>query len=57
MNTKLPLYTAITVLIIAALAKVRSAILNQVPLGYQDENGFHLGEQKAGAEQSWPSAW
>jgi hypothetical protein len=28
----------------------------EIPTGYQDENGFHLGTEPANAEAQWPPA-
>jgi hypothetical protein len=34
-----------------------TARLFQVPVGYQDETGFHLGVKSAVKEAGWPSFW
>lgn len=36
-------------------AKVRAAIEAQVPIGYQDESGFHTGIKPRGEEAFSPS--
>ncbi|MGD1086568.1 MAG: hypothetical protein ABSA47_17665 [Verrucomicrobiota bacterium] len=38
-------------------AKVRAAIEAQVPLGYQDETGFHTGIKPRGQEATSTSDW
>jgi len=40
---------------------LREIVLNlkrlvEVPVGYQDENGFHMGAEPAKAEIQWPPA-
>ncbi len=45
------------VLLLAAIAaKVRAMIDEQIPMGYQDESGFHTGTKSTG-ESSWPRLW
>jgi len=46
---------ALNLLFIAIIAKLRSVIANQVPLGYQDESGFHLGVKQN--QDKWPAIW
>jgi hypothetical protein len=38
---------ALDLLLIHIAAKLRHAFESHVPVGYQDENGFHYGIQKA----------
>jgi hypothetical protein len=46
MMNKSPLYMAIlTVLFAGILAKLRAMYNKQVPLGYEDESGFHFGPE------------
>jgi hypothetical protein len=46
MNKTSSLYAvAITFLVAAILARVRAAVEKQMPVGYQDENGFHWGNE------------
>jgi hypothetical protein len=43
---KTPLYLAVlTVLFAGIIAKMRATYEKQVPLGYEDENGFHFGSE------------
>jgi hypothetical protein len=48
MTNKQSLYVVlVTALFAAIIAKVRAAVDRQVPLGYQDEHGFHFGAEPA----------
>ena len=38
-------------------AKITNAVKIEVATGYQDENGFHFGEQPESAELEWPAKW
>ena len=48
---------AMTLILAGIIARMRAAMKIQVPVGYQDESGFHIGDQKAGREISWPPFW
>ena len=39
------------------VAKVRNAIKIEIPIGYQDETGFHMGVKAAESEIKWPPVW
>ena len=39
------------------IAKLRNMVKIEVPVGYQDENGFHSGMKNAEKEMKWPSVW
>lgn len=39
------------------VAKLRNAIKFEVPTGYQDETGFHLGVKPAEKQVQWPPVW
>jgi hypothetical protein len=39
------------------VAKLQKTISIQVPTGYQDETGFHMGVKPADKEIKWPSVW
>jgi hypothetical protein len=57
MMHKVSILPAMMLLLVAAIAaKVRSMIDAQVPMGYQDETGFHAGV-KAANDSTWPSSW
>ncbi|HEX3800851.1 MAG TPA: hypothetical protein VH413_19310 [Verrucomicrobiae bacterium] len=47
----------VTMLFAGILAKVRAAMDKQVPVGYQDENGFHLGAEPVSKSSDWRSAY
>jgi len=44
---------ALSLLFGGIIAKLRSAIANHVPVGYQDESGFHLGVKQT--QDRWPA--
>jgi hypothetical protein len=55
---KTSLYISGVALLFAALmARVRATMERQIPLGYQDEAGFHEGEKKGPGEDIWPPFW
>ena len=37
------------------VAKLRNAMSIEIPTGYQDETGFHLGVEPAAKEDKWPT--
>jgi len=39
------------------LAWLKSALKIEIPVGYQDETGFHTGVQAEGKELKWPTTW
>jgi hypothetical protein len=39
------------------IAKLRNTVRIDIPTGYQDETGFHLGVKPAEKEIRWPSVW
>ena len=39
------------------VAKMRNAIRIDIPVGYQDETGFHMGVKPAEREINWPPVW
>ncbi len=39
------------------IAKLRRAVSIEIPVGYQDETGFHTGVKSAAEEAKWPTAW
>ena len=38
-------------------AKVRNAVRIEIPVGYQDETGFHMSVKPAEKEMKWPPVW
>ncbi len=58
MTNKNSLYAIlVTVVFAGILAKLREAMDKQAPMGYQDENGFHLGAEPAEKSKDWRSAY
>jgi hypothetical protein len=41
----------------AFVTKVRDAFKFEVPVGYQDETGFHTGVKRADTGESFPPVW
>jgi hypothetical protein len=41
----------------AIAAKVMARLKVEVPVGYQDENGFHVGTGRAESKVNWPPFW
>jgi len=38
-------------------AKLRNAVRVDIPVGYQDETGFHYGVKPAQNRVQWPPVW
>ena len=48
----------IALLLAAVAARFRAAMEKCIPVGYQDETGFHLGENRnARDSENWPAFW
>jgi hypothetical protein len=43
-----------TLMYAAVAAKLRALMDKFVPVGYQDEAGFHQGTQRSGKVENWP---
>jgi hypothetical protein len=39
------------------VAKLRNAVRIDIPIGYQDETGFHMGVKPAKKGVQWPPVW
>jgi hypothetical protein len=39
------------------VARLRNIVKYEIPIGYQDESGFHMGVKPADNEIKWPAAW
>jgi len=38
-------------------ARLRKAVTFEIPTGYQDETGFHMGVKPAEKDVKWPPVW
>ncbi|MDE3067236.1 MAG: hypothetical protein KGJ60_06740 [Verrucomicrobiota bacterium] len=47
----------VTLPLLNVMGRLRNALKNQIPEGYQDETGFHFGVKHAEEQPSWPSFW
>jgi hypothetical protein len=58
MTNKSSLYALIvTTFFTGFIAKINSAMDKQVPLGYEDETGFHLGLEPDEKADDCPFSW
>ena len=48
---------AVTLLLAGIMARLRAIMEKQVPLGYQDEKGFHFGVEPTAKKSAWPPVW
>jgi hypothetical protein len=39
------------------IARLKNAVRFEIPVGYQDETGFHTGVKADEKELKWPTAW
>jgi hypothetical protein len=39
------------------LARLKNAVTFEIPVGYQDETGFHAGVKADENEIKWPATW
>ena len=39
------------------IARLKNAIKFDIPVGYQDETGFHAGVKREEKEIKWPAVW
>jgi hypothetical protein len=39
------------------IAKLMNTISAKIPIGYQDESGFHTGVKSVDREAGWPRFW
>lgn len=39
------------------VAKLKNAVKNRIPVGYQDESGFHTGVKPDSDNVQWPATW
>lgn len=52
----LPARSGVSPLLRLIVARMRKAVRIEIPVGYQDETGFHYGVQPAEKEAKWPPA-
>jgi len=57
MGHKTLVYSGVGYPLQGLLAKLRNAIKTSVPVGYQDENGFHYGVKREEKQTQWPTTW
>ncbi len=48
---------AMLVPLAAIAAKMLARLKVEVPVGYQDENGFHVGTGRSESKVNWPPFW
>jgi len=48
---------AMLVPLVAIAAKAMAKLKVEVPVGYQDENGFHVGLGHTESKVNWPPFW
>ena len=48
---------AMLVPLAAVAAKAIAKFRVEIPVGYQDENGFHVGASRAESKANWPPFW
>jgi hypothetical protein len=39
------------------IAKFKNAVKSSIPVGYQDEGGFHSGVKLEDKQPKWPTTW
>jgi hypothetical protein len=57
MGHKTLAYSGVGFPIQGLMAKLMNVVKMSVPVGYQDENGFHTGVKRAENEAKWPATW
>jgi hypothetical protein len=53
----LPERSAVSPMFRLIVARMRKAVRIEIPIGYQDETGFHYGVKPAEKEVKWPPVW
>ena len=48
---------AMLVPLAAVAARMLASLKVEVPVGYQDENGFHVGASRSQGKVNWPPFW
>ena len=57
MHDLLPDIVSLGLMFRGIVAKARKRARIEIPVGYQDETGFHLGVKPAEKEIKWPPVW
>jgi len=57
MHKPMPDTASLELMFHGIIAKLRNAIRLEIPIGYQDETGFHMGVKPVEKEIKWPSVW
>jgi len=57
MHKPMPETASVGLMFHGIIAKLRNAMRFEVPVGYQDETGFHMGVKSAEKEVKWPPVW
>lgn len=42
---------------VGIIARIKNAVKLEIPIGYQDETGFHTGVKAAEQDCKWPTTW
>jgi hypothetical protein len=42
---------------VGIITRLKNAIKFEIPTGYQDESGFHMGVKAVEKDIKWPSVW
>jgi hypothetical protein len=50
-------FMALMVPLAAVVARIIAKLKMEVPVGYQDESGFHVGTGRSESKVSWPPFW
>ena len=57
MNKTVPHPSPFFLRLAGILARLRAAVKFEVPVGYQDETGFHYGRKPARKNTKFPPVW
>ena len=57
MQKPMPEMASIGLMFHGVVAKLRNAVRIDIPIGYQDETGFHMGVKSAPNRTQWPPVW
>jgi hypothetical protein len=57
MHKPMPEVASLGLVFHGIVAKLRNVVRIDVPVGYQDETGFHYGVKQAQNGNKWPQVW